>query len=95
MNSEEQQNFRQNWQYISDKADQILTDYEAVADTVEDAGWGREIAIDHSVLNRTGGEHVEVYADTCLLEAYAFVSDKEENGSLIVDDQGRYVVSRV
>ena len=63
--------------------------------TVEDAGWGREIAIDHSVLNRTGGEHVEVYADTCLLEAYAFVTDKEENGSLIIDDQGRYVVCRV
>ena len=38
MNSEEQQNFRQNWQTISDTADTILTDYEAVADTVEDDG---------------------------------------------------------
>ena len=43
MNSEEQQNFRQNWQYISDKADQILTDYEAVADTVEDAGCAERV----------------------------------------------------
>ena len=43
MNSEEQQNFRQNWQYISDKADQILTDYDAVADTVEDAGCAERV----------------------------------------------------
>lgn len=38
MNSEEQQNFRQNWQTISDTADMILTDYKAVSDNVEDAG---------------------------------------------------------
>lgn len=38
LNSEEQQNFRQNWQTVSDTADVILTDYEAVSGTVEDAG---------------------------------------------------------
>ena len=43
MNSEEQKNFRQNWQTISDTADMILTDYEAVADTVEDAGCAERV----------------------------------------------------
>ena len=43
MNSEEQQNFRANWQSISDTADKLLTNYEGVADLVEDAGCGETV----------------------------------------------------
>lgn len=51
MNSEEQQNFRQNWQSISDTSDQILTDYEAVADTVEDAGCAERVEMIRTNVN--------------------------------------------
>lgn len=45
LNSEEQQNFRANWQSISDAADQILTNYEAVAGTIADAGCEESVEI--------------------------------------------------
>ena len=58
MNSEEQQNFRANWQSISDAADQILTNYEGIADTVTDAGCEEAVDMirtnEHSASNWAG-----------------------------------------
>lgn len=47
--------------------------------TVVDMGWGKDVSVKNSDLNKTGGENVEVYADVYLLSA---------NGRLVDDSSG-------
>jgi len=63
--------------------------------TVTDLGYGRTMAVDHAALNRTGGEHVEVYADTCLLGPLTLIQVSEDDDTLITTDDGNsYIVCR-
>lgn len=51
LNLEEQKNFKSNWTTISDTADVILTDYEAIAETVKDSGSSENVEMIRTNVN--------------------------------------------